>query len=219
MKVAITTNMAIRVADVVATRARPCHMLSTTACDMPNLSHVGTMPSSAGSKRQLNNASPSWRRTRESSGIYDQTWFWSDKASIIDITIPFDNRMGAFEEARRAKEEKYAGLAETLHTRYSTVEVDTIVVGSLGSWDPASDRIMKRLCSKKYLALFRKLCVSDVARVSRTFMWSILQEHARLVTQDYSECHMATISHSTNLRARMYNPVQKEWADSWWLQT
>ena len=91
----------------------------------------------------------------------------NNKASIIDITIPFDNRMGAFEEARRAKEEKYAGLAEALHTRYSTVEVDAIVVGSLGSWDPANDRIMKRLCSKKYLALFRKLCVSDVVRASR----------------------------------------------------
>ena len=65
-------------------------------------------------------------------------------------------------KARRAKIEKYQGLAEALRTRFSTVEVDVIVVGSLGSWYPANDRTMKKLCSVKYLSLFRNLCVSNV---------------------------------------------------------
>ncbi|KAJ9577001.1 hypothetical protein L9F63_006438, partial [Diploptera punctata] len=56
------------------------------------------------SGRQHNNALPSLRRMRLSS-----------------------NTMEAFEEARRAKQEKYADLAELLRTKYTTVEVDAIV--------------------------------------------------------------------------------------------
>lgn len=100
-------------------------------------------------------------------------------AVILDVTIPFDNRTDAFGEARRAKQEKYQGLAEALSTRFQKVEVDAIVLGSLGSWDPENDKIMKRLCSKKYLTLFKKLCVSDVIRYSR----DIYAEHISGVRQ------------------------------------
>lgn len=100
-------------------------------------------------------------------------------AVILDVTIPFDNRTEAFGEARQAKQVKYQGLAEALSTRYQKVEVDAIVLGSLGSWDPENDKVFKRLCSKKYLSLLKKLCVSDVIRYSR----DIYAEHISGVRQ------------------------------------
>lgn len=100
-------------------------------------------------------------------------------AVILDITIPFDNKADAFSEARRAKQEKYRGLAEALSARYEKVEVDAIVLGSLGSWDRENDKAMRRICSKKYLSLFKRLCVSDVIRYSR----DIYAEHISGVRQ------------------------------------
>ncbi|KAL1481298.1 hypothetical protein MTO96_015734 [Rhipicephalus appendiculatus] len=36
----------------------------------------------------------------------------------------------------------------------------------LGSWDPANDRVLKRLCSGRYLRLFNKLAVSETIAAS-----------------------------------------------------
>ncbi|XP_035204390.1 uncharacterized protein LOC118179311 [Stegodyphus dumicola] len=90
-----------------------------------------------------------------------------DACIIIDVTIPFDNRRDAFDRARREKEEKYRPLVDALKNRFSNVRVEAIVVGALGSWDPKNDRVVRRLCSRKYAALMRKLAVSDTIRSSR----------------------------------------------------
>jgi hypothetical protein len=66
----------------------------------------------------------------------------NNKATIIDITIPFENRLEALTTARQQKVNKYAALARTLNTRYHEVKVDAIVLGSLGTWDPENDRLM-----------------------------------------------------------------------------
>jgi hypothetical protein len=91
----------------------------------------------------------------------------NNEATIIDVTIPFENRMVALEEARRDKLRKYDDLARALRSRFSEVKVDAIVLGSLGTWDPKNDKVIKTMCSRKYLNLFKKLCVSDVIRYSR----------------------------------------------------
>ncbi|XP_035224702.1 uncharacterized protein LOC118197315 [Stegodyphus dumicola] len=103
-----------------------------------------------------------------------------DACLILDITTPFDNRRDAFDRARREKEDKYRPLVDMLKARYSDVRVEAIIVGSLGSWDPKNDRIINRLCSKRYAALMRKLIVSDTIRIS----WDIYVEHITGVQQD-----------------------------------
>eukprot|EP00731_Ephydatia_muelleri_P013812 Em0007g1122a len=61
----------------------------------------------------------------------------SKEAFVVDVTIPFEGS-GAFQEAREGKEKKYEYLKALLHNRgYGKVEVDALVVGSLGSWDPS----------------------------------------------------------------------------------
>ncbi|KAK8742630.1 hypothetical protein OTU49_001595, partial [Cherax quadricarinatus] len=88
-------------------------------------------------------------------------------ALMIDVTCPFENGPEAFTEARLRKEEKYAELAAELRQNYHRVTVEAFIVGSLGSYDPANDRLMKRLASRKYQKLFRRLCVSDTIKWSR----------------------------------------------------
>nr|XP_037284215.1 uncharacterized protein LOC119176986 [Rhipicephalus microplus] len=89
-----------------------------------------------------------------------------EEALILDVCCPFDNRMQAFQEARRVKEEKYAPLPRHLLQRFQRVSVDAIVVGCLGSWDPANDRVCRRFCSKSYLWTMKRLCVSDTIAAS-----------------------------------------------------
>jgi diphthamide synthase (EF-2-diphthine--ammonia ligase) len=102
----------------------------------------------------------------------------NNKATIIDITVPFENRMDALNQARLLKLQKYEDLARALSGRFAEVKVDAIVLGSLESWDP-ENKVMRTMCSKKYLKLFKKLCVSDLIRYSR----DIYVEHITGVRQ------------------------------------
>ncbi|KAL1442455.1 hypothetical protein MTO96_046411 [Rhipicephalus appendiculatus] len=91
-----------------------------------------------------------------------------EEALVLDVCCPFENRMQAFQEARRIKEEKYAPLQLHLLRRFQRVSVDAIVVGCLGTWDPANDRVCRRLCSKHYLRTMKRLCISDTIAASTT---------------------------------------------------
>ncbi|XP_075723790.1 uncharacterized protein LOC142765869 [Rhipicephalus microplus] len=88
-----------------------------------------------------------------------------EEALILDVCCPFDNRLQAFQEARRL-EEKYAPLQRHLLQRFQRVSVEAVVVGCLGSWDPANDRVTRRLCSRNYLRTMKRLCVSDTIAAS-----------------------------------------------------
>eukprot|EP00731_Ephydatia_muelleri_P037617 Em0521g3a len=91
----------------------------------------------------------------------------SKEAFVVDVTIPFEGS-GAFQEAREGKEKKYEYLKALLHNRgYGKVEVDALVVGSLGSWDPANDRVLTKLgIGRRYSILFRKLCCTEAIKGS-----------------------------------------------------
>ncbi|XP_075530124.1 uncharacterized protein LOC142563455 [Dermacentor variabilis] len=91
-----------------------------------------------------------------------------EEAIILDVCCPFDNRLEAFAAARAAKVAKYEPVRSHLAQRYQRVTVDAIVIGALGSWDPGNDSVLRRLCSRSYLRLFKKLAVSDVISASRT---------------------------------------------------
>jgi hypothetical protein len=84
-----------------------------------------------------------------------------------DVNVAYWVRLEALTAARQQKVNKYAALARTLKARYHEVKVDAIVLGSLGTWDPENDRLMKSMCSRKYLKIFKKLCISDVIIYSR----------------------------------------------------
>lgn len=103
-----------------------------------------------------------------------------DPEVIIDVTVPFDNGMEAFDAARNEKVTKYNSLAQELSLRGKNVVVEAVVVVALGSWDPANDRLMKRICSRKYLKLFKRIEVSEAIIYSR----DIYEEHTRWFPQN-----------------------------------
>jgi len=87
---------------------------------------------------------------------------------IMDVTVPFDNRLAAFKVAAVEKRDKYEELrAELAGLHECEAAVVPFVVGALGSWDPANDSFMRVFCSRSYAALMRKLCVSDTISASR----------------------------------------------------
>lgn len=96
-----------------------------------------------------------------------------DEAIILDITVPYENRTSAFVSAREEKRRKYRSVASFLSSRYTNITVDAIIVGALGSWDPANEPILKRFVNKRYLKKLRKLCVSETISHTR----EIFQKH------------------------------------------
>ncbi|KAL1486368.1 hypothetical protein MTO96_047001 [Rhipicephalus appendiculatus] len=90
-----------------------------------------------------------------------------EEAIILDVACPFENTPEAFSNARNDKVAKYEPVAAYLRRRYQRVTVAAVIVGALGAWDPANDRVLQRLCSRAYLRLFKKVCVSDVVAASR----------------------------------------------------
>jgi hypothetical protein len=88
--------------------------------------------------------------------------------TIIDVTIPFENRYAAFQDARQEKKRKYAPLAEHYSRQGYSVFLDAFIVGALGGWDPANEGIISHLkLGHNYCRLMRKLMVSDTIRWSR----------------------------------------------------
>ncbi|GBM22372.1 Retrovirus-related Pol polyprotein from type-1 retrotransposable element R2 [Araneus ventricosus] len=100
------------------------------------------------------------------------------KMFIIDVTIPFENRLDNFAAARQRKLEKYDHLIEFYNMGFQT-SIVPIVVGALGSWDKGNDAFLSRFMSKSYLKKFQQLCVSDVIKWSR----DIFVEHVTGVRQ------------------------------------
>ncbi|XP_075723829.1 uncharacterized protein LOC142765909 [Rhipicephalus microplus] len=89
-----------------------------------------------------------------------------EEAIIVNVTCPFDNRLKVLEAARLEKERKYELVRDFLLRRYQRVTIEAVVVGMLGSWNPANDRVFKKLCSRRYLRLLKKLAFQD--KPSRT---------------------------------------------------
>lgn len=89
------------------------------------------------------------------------------KIYIIDVTVPFENRMVAFGKAAAVKRTHYEELRVELAAEHGEAMIVPFLVGALGAWDPANDEFMWVLCSRTYGKLMRRLCVSDVIGHSR----------------------------------------------------
>ncbi|PNF33810.1 hypothetical protein B7P43_G08586, partial [Cryptotermes secundus] len=89
-------------------------------------------------------------------------------AAIIDVATPFENRYAAFEAARNEKRSKYGHIADHYRRQGYDVCVDAFIVGALGGWDPANERIISLLkLGQHYCRLMRRLMCTDVIRWSR----------------------------------------------------
>ena len=94
----------------------------------------------------------------------DLTIISPDQRSVIllDVSIPFEGHPQALQEAAQLKLDKYEPLRSQLLQRYEAVEVLPFIVGSLGSWFPDNDAVLRRLhIGRKYSCLMRKLCVAS----------------------------------------------------------
>jgi hypothetical protein len=90
----------------------------------------------------------------------------------------------ALSNARQEKVHKYSALAEDFRRKGWTVHLDAFIVGSLGSWDPANEPVLRRLnINRRYASLMRKLMTSDAIRWSR----DIYVEHLTGVRQYAAE--------------------------------
>ncbi|KAL1418335.1 hypothetical protein MTO96_025981 [Rhipicephalus appendiculatus] len=98
-----------------------------------------------------------------------------EEAIILDDACPFENTPEAFSNTRNDKVAKYEPVAAYIRRRYQRVTVAAVTVGALGAWDPANDRVLQRLCSRAYLRLLKKICISDVVAASRR----VYHEHVR----------------------------------------
>ncbi len=100
-------------------------------------------------------------------------------AHIVAVMIPFEGEDN-LTKARERKVEKYQELRRWMMEEkgYREVHLDAFIVGSLGSWDPANEVVLKSLQIHRnymYAKLFRKLCVSSI--LSRSF--DVWRAHCR----------------------------------------
>jgi hypothetical protein len=87
---------------------------------------------------------------------------------IVDVAVAFENRYEAFERIRHEKIRKYEPIANHFRMRGWDVKLDAVVVGALGSWDPANEPALKALrISPRYCKMMRRFIVSDTIRWSR----------------------------------------------------
>jgi hypothetical protein len=56
--------------------------------------------------------------------------------------MPFNNSYAACQAAREEKQKKYVLLAEYYSRQGYNVFLDAFVVGALGGWDPANEKII-----------------------------------------------------------------------------
>jgi len=97
---------------------------------------------------------------------------------IIDVCCPFDNDAEALRDAEQRKLNKYEGLKQFFIGQGKQCEVFGFVIGALGSWHPANEKVLRELgMSKRYRSLFRKLCCSDAIQGST----NIYREHLGII--------------------------------------
>lgn len=117
-----------------------------------------------------------------------------DEALILDVTVPFEESLSVFNKARSGKIAKYSCVANEMRKKYKKVYCDAIVVGSLGSWDKRNEKVLSRICSKKYAKLLRKLIVSDTIRASHDIYW----KHRRGIKPIDKRSRFAPFNSSSN---------------------
>ena len=61
-----------------------------------------------------------------------------DTASIVEVSIAFENEPEAFARSKQHKLAKYSPIVRGVSERGYSAVLDAILVGALGAWDPAN---------------------------------------------------------------------------------
>ena len=90
------------------------------------------------------------------------------RITIVDVCVPFENRIAAIDAVRQDKIAKYQPLADQLSGMGYGVTVKAFTIGALRAWDHRNERVMRLLnISPHYAASMRRLMISDTVRWSR----------------------------------------------------
>ena len=102
-----------------------------------------------------------------------------DKATIIDVSIPFDNGDDALSTAAEAEVQKYQSTKQTLLDKgYTVVAILPFIVGALGTWYPQNEVVLNRLgIPERYRGLMRRFCCQDAIKGSRDIWTEHLTGH------------------------------------------
>uniref|UniRef100_A0A914VYJ5 Reverse transcriptase domain-containing protein n=1 Tax=Plectus sambesii TaxID=2011161 RepID=A0A914VYJ5_9BILA len=88
--------------------------------------------------------------------------------TIVDVTVPFENRSAAFTAARVEKARKYADITQHYADLGYDASCNAFIIGSLGGYDPANGQAIARLgIGHRYAVLMKRLMVTDTIRWSR----------------------------------------------------
>ncbi|KAG8171475.1 hypothetical protein JTE90_003315 [Oedothorax gibbosus] len=98
-----------------------------------------------------------------------------DTAILIDVAVPYENRLTAFANTRRDKAAKYVQVCNNLRRTFANVHNEAIIVGALGSWDRANDKVLRKFVNKRFANKLRRLICTDV--LSHTC--DIFHQHVR----------------------------------------
>lgn len=149
----------------VLNHCKPHQRAATLRHDNVQKRFVAAIPSTLGTIQTNRTVTGSNSNLRPDIVISNNT---TKQITIIDVTVPFENRYESFREARREKVRKYRQLADELRAKGFTVYLDALIVGTLGSWDPANEQVLRHCkINRKYAGLMRKLMISDTIRWSR----------------------------------------------------
>ncbi|XP_053873571.1 zinc finger protein 436-like [Malaclemys terrapin pileata] len=84
----------------------------------------------------------------------------------------------AFQEARAGKALKYTLLVDTLRVQGYELQLHTLIVGALGSWDPHNEPVLKACgVGRCYARFMRQLLVSNTIRWSRDIYMEHIMGH------------------------------------------
>ncbi|GFW19034.1 hypothetical protein TNCV_253641 [Trichonephila clavipes] len=101
-----------------------------------------------------NQLSNTWTRAKKASTRLQVTWSFTDgRPSILfgdELFTPMKRRW----------------VMQAYHENFQQFHIVSIVVGFLGAWDPGNDAFQREEATKRYLAVLRKLRVSDCIRWS-----------------------------------------------------
>ncbi|XP_023210578.1 uncharacterized protein LOC111613451 [Centruroides sculpturatus] len=91
----------------------------------------------------------------------------SKTATIVDVTVPFENGPTAFQSARDEKLQKYNALVQHFRQKGYNTHISAFIIGALGGYDHANEETLQRLnISRRYSKLMKQLMVSDTIRWS-----------------------------------------------------
>jgi hypothetical protein len=108
---------------------------------------------------------PSLKAKRPDIVITNET---TKEISIIDVSCPYEGDELSLLKAREHKQTHYAAIKDELQSQGYHVFLDAFLVGTLGSWDPKNEKVLKHLkVNKNYAKLMRKLMVSETIKWTR----------------------------------------------------